>query len=252
VFFGDVRGFFRKSDAKKEHLTSADEVPYPIPIKQWFVSKLGRRYELSRQQHTGPNEYRLCVQIYTELLINLGEGEEPFMLRAHHNYKSSGEWFDYVNIRYEYDGGGVDAGIFPARCACFFNLPEGFEKEDVSISVNFDVSKEILVLVQECKWQSEQQESHQSSICSKWTLKSGVCPQTQKQVAKLTCITHSCLDSPLFAFESEWSSGANTDAFTKDPSGNAASRSAKFDIVTVHDRRSVWAQSFIGGSTSLQ
>jgi hypothetical protein len=249
VFLGDVRGFFRKSDAKKDHLTTADEVPYPIPIKKWFLSKLGRSYEMMRQQHSGAREYKLCIQVYTELLINLGEGEQPFMLRAHHNYKSSGEWFDYVNIRYEYDE-GEDAGICPARCACFFQLPEEIAKADVSIAVEFDVSKEIMVLVQECNWQSQQQLGHRSSICSKWTMKSTQCPQTRKQVAKLTCITHSCLESPLFAFEDEWCSSGNLDAFTKDGGGNNASRSAKFDIVTVHDRRSVWAQRFVGASAS--
>jgi hypothetical protein len=104
----------------------------------------------------------------------------------------------------------------------------------------------VLVLVQECDYQTPlQQQQHMSRICSKWTLQATNNQRDGTVVAKLKCMTHKCVSEGLFAFDEDIDGGSRhlLDPFTKrrEQSGVRCS----FDIVAVSNRQSEWTASFV-------
>jgi hypothetical protein len=242
LFKGEMWGFFLQKDVSKPNLKESEQVVFPKPLSRWFNQQLGRWY--NRQLELDP-EYQLVIPIYTELVLPFNGQEHPARLRAHPNYRGGGPWYDCAMINYEYED--EFQGSFPARCACFFQLPETVPRDLIRMSVSFQHTQEILALVQESEYQTDAQKQFSSRICAKHTLQSFQTTSHGVRYAKLSCVTHTCFVGGIYAFDGDLgSSSPSGDPFTKMPVRNAApGRTSSFDIVVVKDRRLVWARSFL-------
>jgi hypothetical protein len=126
-------------------------------------------------------------------------------------------------------------------------LPAGVPIAIVDCITQVDAPEStVLVLVQECDYQTPLQQQHMSRICSKWTLQATNNQRDGTVVAKLKCMTHECVSEGLFAFDEDIDCSRHLlDPFTKrrEQSGVRCS----FDIVAVSNRQSEWTASFVSG-----
>jgi hypothetical protein len=242
LFRGEVKGFFKRSMCCKADLRQSEEVAFPGPIKQWFVSKFLLFFE---QERSLDDSYEIVIPVFTEIVYSSGgERKQELRLRAHPNFYGR-PWYDYAWIRYSFEE--IDQGLYPARCACFFKLPAGVPIAIVNCITQVDAPEStVLVLVQECDYQTPLQQQHMSRICSKWTLQATNNQRDGTVVAKLKCMTHECVSEGLFAFDEDIDCSRHLlDPFTKrrEQSGVRCS----FDIVAVSNRQSEWTASFVSG-----
>jgi hypothetical protein len=246
VFREQTCGFFTCKDILKDSLCQEDEIMFPAAVKQWFIDRLSGWYQTRLQEE--PN-FTLEIPIYTEMTMqppdNNNNMNDLLRLRAHPNYRGGGPWYDYATVRYEYENN--EQGVFPVRCACFFQAPPLVPRRLWDVLASFDCAGgTVLVLVQECLYQTEAQKEHTSRLCSKWTLKSTHCTQTGRSLAKLSCIPQICLDSGVFAFASDLGATEDaTDPFQKMAVNSPVTRGGRYDIVVVKDRREQWPESFL-------
>jgi hypothetical protein len=239
LFKGEMWGFFLAKDLNKSNLQETDQVVFPRPISKWFNQQLGRWYK--RQLEIDP-EYQLVIPIYTELVLPSNGQQHTIRLRAHPNYRGGGPWYDYVMVNYEYED--EFQGCFPARCACFFQVPREVPGDQLRMSLSFQHTQEILALVQESEYQTESQQQCSSRICEKYTLQSTSTSPSTPRYAKLSCVTHTCFSDGAYAFDADLGRFSGPyDPLTKLPTGT--SRHPAFDIVLVKDRRDKWARSFL-------
>ena len=238
LFRGPIHGFFLAADINKPTFSQDCEQKFPGVVSRWFERHLRRWYE--RQLEENP-AYQLVIQIITELKLPM-EGQEEFLeLRAHPNFNGEGPWYDYATIPYEHDG--ASQGVFPARCVCFFQLPNDVPKNLVQAAVSFEQTNEIFALVQESKYQVGEQAQHRSRICSKYTLNNSRGPNRGTYTATLSCVVHNCFESGVFAFDQDLGDSQHDpyDPFVR----YGDERDMVFDIVVVKDRRTEWSKSFL-------
>jgi hypothetical protein len=239
LFKGETWGFFLAKDVNRPNLKESEQVVFPRPLSKWFNHQLGRWY--NRQLELDP-EYQLAIPIYTELVLPLNVQEHTTRLRAHPNYRGGGPWYDYAMVNYEYED--EFQGCFPARCACFFQLPREVPGEQLRMSLSFQHTQEILALVQESEYQTQSQQQCNSRICEKYTLQSTIGSNSTQRLAKLSCVTHTCFSGGAYAFDADLGTlSCPNDPFTK--SQTSTGRNPSFDIVLVKDRRDHWARSFV-------
>lgn len=64
-------------------------------------------------------------EIYNEVVLR-----DKSRVRASPNYNRTGPWYDYANITWEQEGnsGTIDAYQLPAKCLCFFRIPDKEEQ----------------------------------------------------------------------------------------------------------------------------
>jgi hypothetical protein len=232
----DVKGIFTAGISKKVSLSMEDVGVFPEPVGEWFEKQLSVWFQGQLQTHG--NEYKINIPIYSELLVTDPKGSCSLRLRTHPNYRGEGSWFDYINIKYEFEE--EEQGTFPARLACFFQLPEGIPAHLLNCIVGIQTHKEVLCLVQESKYQSTLQKSKQSCICKHWTLQAVT--MNNRNQAKLTCITHTCIEEIAFAFELDLDGCIKNrrNPFIRDM-GNS------FDIVVIGNRKHEWSKEFLFG-----
>jgi hypothetical protein len=116
LFRGEVKGFFKRSMCCKADMHQSEEVAFPRPIKQWFVSKFLSFFE---QEQSLDDSYKIVIPIFTEIVYSSGgEQKQELRLRAHPNFYG-GPWYDYAWIRYSFEE--IDQGLYHARCAVFSN-----------------------------------------------------------------------------------------------------------------------------------
>jgi hypothetical protein len=84
LFRGKVKGFFKRSMCCKADLCQSEEVAFPGPIKQWFVSKFLLFLE---QEQRLDDSYEIVIPIFTEIVYSSGdERQQELRLRAHPNF----------------------------------------------------------------------------------------------------------------------------------------------------------------------
>ena len=239
VFRASICGFFKRVDSSKSDLLQCHEILFPGPIKQWFVSKFSSFYNERSIMEEG---YEIIIPIFTELVYSkaMDGRKEDLRLRAHPNFYG-GPWYDYAWIRYSFED--IDQGLYPARCACFFKLPTDMPTTLTDCIAQVEVPEStVMVLVQECDYQTTMQQQHDSMICTKWTLQSTYNPSQGTVTAKLKCMTHECVSDGLFAFDDDVDGSKSVDSFTKRRGDGGR---CVFDVVAVSNRQSNWANAFV-------
>jgi hypothetical protein len=98
---------------------------------------------------------------------------------------------------------------------------------------------DVFLLIQESKYQTQQQKDLGSLICSRWTLQSHPDSQTSLHMATLSCISHTCLTGPCLAIPHDLqTSPSEADVF-------AARQLCSYEILCISDRRREWPKSFV-------
>ena len=204
-------------------ICSSTHVPYPSCVEQWFDKHV--------ILDSNP------IQFSTEIIIKESDGGRT-IVRAHPNFRSEGEWFDYIFICYENPQTQAEEE-FPARVACCFKwdsscfnaterwIPDGLEDGDC------------VLLVQECEYQSPAQASCTSLLFDEWTLCGSVDASGTRRYAKLSCMAAEAIQSRVYAIDPNPMNGG---AFWKEVS---LDDSGRFDILLVKGRKDEWVENFL-------
>ena len=218
----------------------ATQSPYPKQVSDWFTSTFG-----SGPGKSGPDESDSAsgdfrVQIYTELTIGAKGTVNQELLRAHPNYRHEGPWYDFVDIDY-----GEEVGIYPARCASFFQWPAGFSPEIVGLSQI--EPGQVLVLVQEAKTRTKEEVELESQLYAHYTLQGTLDQKTEKRTTKpiFKCIYPETINGRVYVVDPQSHNGG---IFwkEKDRKSNNKTGPVPFRIIKIKDRQSVWPASFVG------
>jgi hypothetical protein len=199
---------------------------FPTEVLNWFI----KEFKGSR----GP---QLRIQLLTEITLASGTDHQE-LLRAHPDFRREGPWYDYVSIPYE---GHPD---YPARCACFFEWPQGIEAtSSLAASIGGPCEAgDLMVLVQESFFKSteEKKKDKNSILYSHYTLQS-LPPTTgsHHRSAKITCLSAKSINGRVFVVDPKPS--RNGSVFNKESSGGLGG----FSIIRIKDRKSHWPTAFL-------
>ena len=225
---------------------------FPKQISDWFVST----FVIKGRAPSG-----LTIQLVTELTIGEAKGNKE-LLRAHPNYRNEGPWYDFVDIHY-----GKEAGNYPARCACFFEWPDGVHPDDVGLKdlvedpeedldqeldksqvrerVMEHMAGQLLVLIHESKERSRAELDQESMLFSHYTLGSRR-DRNGKQtitVPILRCIYPHAIQGRVYVVDPLPGNGG---IFWKVGDIERNKPPPPFSIIKVKDRQSVWPIAFTG------
>jgi hypothetical protein len=174
-------------------------------------------------------------------------GIQAELLRAHPNYRQDGPWYDFVEINY-----GDDIGSYPARCACFFEWPDGIDQAQLDTSGFADSSiledckaGDMMVLVHESQFQTDAEKDKGSLLYSHYTLEGQATSrrgEEPQRKAKLKCVSPSTLNGRIFVVDPAPSTG---DVFCKQGNGDGV---PPFSIIWVKDRKSIWPTVFLSST----
>ena len=204
---------------------------FPEPVLSWF-------------KNTFAGEY-VKVQLITEITLAMGSDQQE-LLRAHPDYRSGGPWYDCVDIKYA-DTGNRPAAVYPARCACFFEWPLGVSPSKIGMQHLECSPGQLLVLVQESEWQSEEQMKKERLLYSHYTL-NGEQKRSpsggRRMVAKFKCVLPTTLTGRAYCIDPIPENGG---VFWKEPPPNKTTP-IRFEIIKVKDRKSLWPRQFLSSA----
>jgi hypothetical protein len=210
---------------------------FPKEVVSWFDSMFRPLWV----GHREPDSH-LRIQLVTEIRLPDPETKKcVHIVRAHPEYMDGGCWYDYVEVDYG------DSGLFPARCAAFFEWPkelplpgnnQGFQE--------ITDSKELLGVFHECKYQSPAEKEKNSLLFSTWTLEekrprapTAACGQIQdylpKVIAKFKCLNARTINRRIFAIDPTPGDGGPFHRL----------QANKFVVVKVEDRQLEWPSRFL-------
>jgi hypothetical protein len=252
VFHSSGSGLYYTKQARKPDLGDSIMDFLPQCVEDWFKSNLGLWYRRQILSATENDNYRLIIPIYTELMIESDIGEESTTrcsrLRAHPNYRREGPWYDYISVKYHFEGS--DQGLYPARLACFFSIPNEIPLDEVRFClVSPGSHNEVFCLIQESCYQDNHQKSNVSKLCSTYTLQSIADQARGGKMAMISCINHLCIEGSIFVIDLVPLDNVQAEAGTlshRDPFWCPSTPAHKcFDILVVDDRKTKWPLNFL-------
>jgi hypothetical protein len=234
----------------KENKMKQKALHFPKEILDWFVSTFSSTLEaasaldMEAEADTDAEAaVTQSIQILTELTISKNGTGVKELLRAHPNFRSEGPWYDFVEIDY-----GEEDGFYPARCACFFEWPEGVTTTDVYMEDLGHLSAgTALVLIHECLPQSKEELAMDSLLYSHYTLhckkvrhKNGGTVTTSPV---LECVHPQNINGRLYVIDPL---PGPVGIFGKETNLGKDKEPPPFRIIKVKDRTSQWPNAFIG------
>jgi hypothetical protein len=205
---------------------------FPPQVVNWFVKMFQPLYN----SPTGT----LLVQIFTEIKLRDHESGESMIIRAHPNYRGEGCWYDHVNIDY-----GEGTGVHPARVAVFFSWPKGIPSNEEITGLPDVNAGDLMMLVQQARNQTEEQQMDPSIMFSHYTLEHKV---TQRVTTNpITGMPQGSLKEAVLALQSAWSINDRILVInpTPDDGGPFFREDSNFEILVVADRKWNWPNAFL-------
>jgi hypothetical protein len=167
-------------------------------------------------------------------LLDPETGTCNHIVRAHPDYRREGCWYDYVEIDYGEDG------LFPARCAIFFQWPLNLKipLDDVDFE-GVGSTNELLGLFQQCHFQNAQELGQNSLLFSHWRLQHHTSGRSSngahKCSAKFVCLPPGAINRRIFAIDPTPGDGG--------PFHRVQSNT--FNIIRVEDRQLEWPNRYL-------
>ena len=232
---------------------------FPLQVVCWFDRVFRPLWEETLESEpagTSPTVNRvvhpLKIQLITEVkLPDPDTGLCQHICRAHPSYRGDGCWFDYVELDY-----GTD-GLFPARCAAFFEWPKRIR---VPTSDTFEavagVKDGLCGIFQQSHWQTSAERASSSMLFSHWRLQEetyapedssvqaydGYGGAQPKVVAKFTILDPRSINRRIFAMDPTPNDGGPFHRI----------EATSFNVVKVEDRQLEWHNRFLKSYSSWE
>jgi hypothetical protein len=187
------------------------QIDFPPVIVAWFAT-----------QFLVPDK-EMRIQLCTEIMLPGADGKLGTRLRAHPNYQSAGEQYDYALASYDEEN-RVDRPAYPCKMACFFKDPD---------------TGKFMALVQEVEFQTQKETSRESQLYHHWTLKSKENRNNRRRDAVLNAIPVESLSDRVYAIDPKPVKG-----FSREEAGD-------FDMLLVKYVREEWPASFLASPKHL-
>ena len=191
---------------------------FPTPILEWF----------NRAFSGGFGE----IQLINEVTLGLGS-PTPELIRAHPDFNGDGPWYDFVDVDYN------ELGVFPSRCACFFEWPEWGDPFRAGIDW-VPEKNSIMVLIHECNNISQANLVKESLLYSHYTLRGTIDSSRNQKLPILKCVSVESINGRIYCIDPTPDKGG---IFFREKDRN--NKYGEFDIIKVKDRKTHWPQSFL-------